>query len=132
MSTTHAGAALMLEALRGKTLYLALLRSSPSKDGSGGNEVNAASYSRQLMTFSAPANSIMTNDNELNFPQALTNWGTIKSWALYDAVSGGAMHWYGDFKDEQGNPEPGTINTGSFFFVSPGGVKLSTGLTACV
>lgn len=123
MSTTHIQANAFLARRREGPTYLALLRAVPDKDGNGGNEVIESSYSRQLVTFSSPANSVMRNEARIDFPVALTDWGSISAWALYDAQSGGTMLWSGNL--ESAVPVP----TGSHFIVDIEGMELSLGLT---
>lgn len=122
MSTTHITANAMLGLLQAQTLYIGLLRATPDKLGAGGNEVDTASYQRQPITFTTPNNSLMSNNAVINFPQAAESWGVVTGFALFDAVTGGNMKWFGDF------PTSATLSIGSFFFMSAGGLSLGIGL----
>lgn len=122
MSTTHIAAGAMLETIRGQATWLALLRATPDKNGNGGDEVIESSYQRQPISFTAPAESIMSNELRVDFPLALTDWGSVSGWALFDAASGGNMLWYGQF--ETAAPVP----IGSHFYVDIEGLDLTAGL----
>ena len=123
MSTTHYQANAFLTQFSQGPTWLALLRAVPDKDGNGGNEVIESSYARQPIIFSAPENSVMRNVARIDFPVALTDWGSIAAWALYDAQSGGTMLWSGNL--ESAAPVP----IGSHFIVDIEGLELSLGLT---
>ena len=113
----------MLSAMRAKTLYLGLLRAVPDKTGNGGNEVSASSYVRQGIAFAVPDNSAMSNSARADFPTALTDWGTIEAYAIFDAQSGGSMLWYGVLEQTVSAP------VGSLVFVPLNGLTVSVGLS---
>jgi hypothetical protein len=75
-------------------IYLALFASSPT-DAGGGSELSAASYQRKVVLFGAAVLGSMTNDGEVLFDQATTDWGTITAFGLYDAVTNGNLLFYG-------------------------------------
>jgi len=77
------------------TIYVALFTVAPSVSG-GGTEVTGGSYARQTATFSAPASGQTSNDAEVLFPVATAGWGTVTSFALMDASSGGNMLYFGN------------------------------------
>ncbi len=125
MSSTYTGARIMLDAIRNSgPLYLGLFTSAPSVSG-GGAEVIAPSYARQVVSFSAPSNSVMRNDNNLDYPQALEDWGTISHWGIVAAATAGELLWFGKFDN------PSTINRGSSFFIEPSSLVLTEGLGTC-
>jgi hypothetical protein len=74
------------------TIYLALFKSDPT-DEDAGNEVNAASYERQVITFSNmnPA----ANEDSISFSVALSDWGTITHFGIMDASESGNLLYYG-------------------------------------
>ena len=93
------------------TLHYALFTATPS-DAGGGTEVTGGSYARVAVTSSA-ANMAATNGATLTtnpstgttgttsnnaavtFPAPTANWGTITSFAVFDAATGGNMLIYG-------------------------------------
>ena len=75
--------------------YVALFTTSPTRSG-GGVEVTGGSYARQAATWSAPTSGRSSNTTDLTFPVATDNWGTITSYALYDAPVAGNLLYYGD------------------------------------
>lgn len=77
------------------TIYVALFTVAPGVGG-GGTEVSGGSYARQTVTFSAPSNGQSSNDAEVLFPVATAGWGTVTSFALMDASSGGNMLYFGN------------------------------------
>lgn len=52
-------------------------------------EVDGAGYERREITFSAPQNGVITNENELRFPIAHDEWGEIAYAAVFDSETGG-------------------------------------------
>lgn len=69
--------------------YLAAFTDSP-----GGTEVTGGSYARVTIpaaagSWDAPASKATQNTNELAFPQASADWGTIVAVGLYDALTVG-------------------------------------------
>lgn len=93
------------------TLYYALFTATPSDTG-GGTEVTGGSYARVAVTSSA-ANMASTggattttnpsvgtsgttsNNAAITFPAPTANWGTITSFAVFDATTGGNMLIWG-------------------------------------
>lgn len=79
-------------------LYVALFLNNPT-DASTGTEVSGTSYERKLVTFTAPTQvngqAQITNELEIEFNQAGSNWGTVTHAAVFDALTGGNMYYYG-------------------------------------
>lgn len=80
-------------------LYFALFTTTPSDSG-GGTEVTGGSYTRatvanNLTNFPAAVGGSKSNAPELLFPVATAPWGTVVAWAVFDAVSGGNMLYWG-------------------------------------
>lgn len=106
MSLSNYTAQALLNSLFGKTsnfgalasaptIYVALFTTQPAEDGTGGTEVSGGSYARvstaagdwNAATSADP--SLLDNANAITFPQATGSWGTVTSFGLYDASSGG-------------------------------------------
>jgi len=89
--------------LRGTSLpgfqsFCALYNGSPE---SGGIEISGTGYARMLITFSAPAQQVsgqaqISNSIDIEFPKALTNWGTFTHMAVFNASSSGQPVAYVD------------------------------------
>jgi len=77
------------------TVYVALYTVTPGVGG-GGTEVAGGAYARQVATFVAPVNGVTSNTVDINFPVATLDWGTITSFALLDASSGGNLMYFGN------------------------------------
>lgn len=80
-------------------IYVALHTADPTNDASQG-EVDAADYERLetgtgdwQMTGEGPTN--VTNPNELQFPTAQNNWGSVSHLSLWTAQTGGNPLWQG-------------------------------------
>lgn len=76
------------------TVYIALYTVAPGVGG-GGTEVSGGAYARQTATFSAPVNGSSSNTAAVIFPVATATWGTVVSFAILDASSGGNMLYFG-------------------------------------
>lgn len=77
------------------TIYVALYTVAPGVGG-GGTEVAGGAYARQLVTMTVPASGQCSNTADILFPVASLSWGTIVSFALLDASSGGNMLYFGN------------------------------------
>lgn len=75
-------------------VYVSLYTVAPGFGG-GGTEVSGGSYARQTVTFTVPGSGQSSNDADILFPVASALWGTIVSFALMDASSGGNMLYFG-------------------------------------
>jgi hypothetical protein len=75
-------------------VYLALFTSDPT-DANTGTEVTGGAYQRQQITFNAPTDGMVSNSNEILFPVATANWGTITHIGIFDAATGGNLLFYG-------------------------------------
>jgi hypothetical protein len=89
------------EALRGinwtppTTVYLALFTVAPLASG-GGTEVSGGAYTRQPVTFGIPVSQTVASTTAVTFPVATASWGTVTSFALFDAPTGGNMLYFAD------------------------------------
>lgn len=77
-------------------VYIALFTAAPDDSG-GGTEVTGGAYARQQVAqadaeWNAPgAAGLIDNVNDITFPVATANWGTVTHMAVFDAVTGGNM-----------------------------------------
>lgn len=76
-------------------IYVSLYTVAPGVGG-GGTEVAGGSYARQIAVFTVPASGQLSNTADILFPVASASWGTIVSFALMDASSGGNMLYFGN------------------------------------
>lgn len=74
-------------------LFLALYTSNPGEDGTG-LELIADSYQRKPVTFGAAVSGTMTNNAEVLFNQATTNWPTVSFFGVLD--TSGNLLLYGN------------------------------------
>jgi len=87
------------EALRGvnwtppSTVYLALFTVAPNASG-GGTEVATGAYARQPVTFGTPVSQTVASTAAVTFPIATASWGTVTSFALFDAATAGNMLYF--------------------------------------
>lgn len=77
-------------------IYMALFTAAPSDSG-GGTEVSGGGYARQQVAqadaqWNAPGVGGLTdNVNDIAWPVATANYGTVTHMAIFDAVTGGNM-----------------------------------------
>jgi hypothetical protein len=83
------------------TLYVALFKTIPALDGTGGTEVSTGStgYARKSITsaqWSGPASGTSleyNNSVDIEFDEPTADWGTILGCGLYDAATGGNLYY---------------------------------------
>jgi hypothetical protein len=75
-------------------VYVALVTTLPGEDATGGVEVSGGGYARTALTFNAPSAGSMSSAADVVFPQATAGWGTVVGFGLYDASSGGNLHYF--------------------------------------
>lgn len=73
--------------------YLGFYLSDPT-DTTLGAEVSGGSYVRQSITL-ARTGQVLNNTNEITFPEATADWGTIVAFALSKTVNGADQVMYG-------------------------------------
>lgn len=81
------------------TAYIGLFTDAPT-DAGGGTEVSGGSYARvatagadwNAAAGSAPASC--SNANDITFPRATADWGTVVAFGVFDASSGGNLLWW--------------------------------------
>jgi hypothetical protein len=71
------------------TVYVALLSADPGEAGSTTDEISGASYERQSAAFDAPTDGVTQNTSDIEFPQAVEDWGEITHILLMNADTGG-------------------------------------------
>lgn len=92
------------------TVYVALFTATPSDTG-GGTEVSGGSYARVAVTSSlanwagtqsagstsasSGTGGQTSNNASITFPAPTANWGSITSFAVFDASTSGNMLFYG-------------------------------------
>lgn len=115
------------------TVYVALFTSAPSDSG-GGTEVSTSStgYGRQGVTTGTSGtgagsgwtdtngtNGQTSNVSDITYSTALLDWGTITSFALFDASTSGNMLFYGNLTSNK------TVTTGDIFKFSAGNLAIT-------
>lgn len=103
------------------SLYIALFTAAPTDTG-GGTEVSGGSYARVAVTSSlanwagtqssgsttasSGTGGTTSNNASITFPAPTANWGTVTSFGIFDASSGGNLLIYGNLVT------PKTVNNG--------------------
>ena len=86
------------------SIYVALFTSSPGDDNSG-TEVSGGSYARvevpQLNNQWNTSNGVYTNNNDITFSTPTANWGTVNSFGIFDASTGGNLLVWGVLSAEK-------------------------------
>lgn len=80
------------------TAYVGLSTADPLDDASGLAEPSGNGYARVATAgadWNASSGGSISNANDITFPEATGNWGTITHFALFDAISGGNMLAHG-------------------------------------
>ncbi|HEX5016534.1 MAG TPA: hypothetical protein VFX15_02985 [Actinomycetes bacterium] len=93
-------------------------------DAGGGTEVSGGSYARVEIPkasgeWSAPSGGTINQVDDVVFPTATANWGTITHIALFDASSGGNMLVHGALNASR------TINSGDTLRLPSGELSLA-------
>jgi hypothetical protein len=85
------------------TLYIALFTARPAADGTGGTEVTIGShnYARAVVTanttnFPTATAHTCPNGAAISFNTPSGSWGTVTSFAIMDAATGGNFLYIGD------------------------------------
>lgn len=108
------------DALSGPTTYIALFTSDPGDDASG-TEVSGGSYARVLVYDNGSGSPDWTvaavdgvgysveNDDDVTFPTATGDWGTVTHFGIFDAATSGNLLLHGALDDSQ------LVETGGVF-----------------
>lgn len=101
--------------------YVALSTTVPTdNDGTGFAEVSGGAYTRgSFGTGSTPNNGLVTNANDVEYPECTANWGGIKAFGLYDAATGGHLLTWDRLKNEQ------SVVVGNQVRFKPGALKIT-------
>jgi len=104
--------------LRGAAVYIALFTVSPS-DAGGGTEVTGGSYARTLIAFDPAVAGSTSNSSQVTFPTSTAAWGTVVAFAIFDAITGGNMLYWGDITPNK------TVDSGDTARFATGGLTIS-------
>lgn len=78
------------------TVYMALLSALPAKDGTGFAELSGTGYARVAAAFAASSGGVIRPSADVVVSNAAGgNWGTLRAYAIMDAVSAGNALAYG-------------------------------------
>ena len=107
--------------------YVALICNDPPSmfiSGSNLDEPNVPEYQRVKydnapLMWSEPSGEV-SNTEDVNWPTATEDWGTISHWAICDSPQDGNVLWAGDF------PVPFKIEAGMVIGLPPGTLVLRT------
>jgi hypothetical protein len=80
------------------TIYVGLSTADPTDDTSGLAEPSGGSYARVATAgadWNVASGGAIDNTNDITFPEATGNWGTITHFVLFDAASAGNMLAHG-------------------------------------
>jgi len=102
------------------TVYVALFTSDPTDAGTG-TQVSGGSYARTAVTFNAPAGTggSITNNANVQFPQATASWGVVTHIGIFDALTGGNMLYYTPLDIAK------TIDSGDIFIIASGSLSVT-------
>ena len=101
------------------TYYLALFTGDPGETGDTSAEVDGTAYERQEVTFSSASGGSMASSDDIEFPAATSDWGTVTHWGLCDASTEGNVWWTGSIT------VPKLITSGDIYRVPAGYLTLS-------
>jgi len=73
------------------TWYVALSTTTPDETGNVTEPDDPGVYARQALGATTLTGNSVSNDAEITFPTAETNWGTVTHFALYDADEDGNL-----------------------------------------
>ena len=102
-------------------VYLGLSSSAPDVDGSGATEpLTSAGYQRvELTSLDVPVNGVITNKNEIAFPESSASWGTVTHFVLYDAPVNGNLLMFNALSQAR------SVETATIVMVKTGSLKLT-------
>ena len=82
------------------TTYCALYTVAPTASG-GGTEVAGNGYARQAIVWGAPTDGTSSNTTDVVFPIATADWGTLTSFAVFDASAGGNLLYFANLSSSR-------------------------------
>ena len=79
--------------------YIGLSTTEPSIDGTGVTEPDTdGGYSRiELTSLSEPTDGVISNSEDIVFPESTASWGTVTHFVIYDAETDGNLLMYEAF-----------------------------------
>ena len=85
-------------AVAGVTPYVGLFSVAPADDNSAGTELAGNGYSRQAVTFGAPATDAgnvrkVANANLIQFGPALVDWSQAVAFGVFASLAGALLYW---------------------------------------
>lgn len=104
------------------TIHIGLFTAAPTDTG-GGTEVSGGSYARQSVdgnaNWDAPSLGSSSNTNDVTFPTATADWGTVTHVGVFDALSGGNLLFYAALVQSK------VVNNGDTFKFVAGNLDLT-------
>lgn len=102
-------------------VYLGLSSSAPDVDGSGATEpLASAGYARvELDSLDIPVNGVISNKEEIAFPESSASWGTVTYFVLYDAPVNGNLLMFNVLSQAR------NVETATIVMVKKGSLKLT-------
>jgi hypothetical protein len=94
-------------------LWIGLSSATPTADGvdTGEPSTGGTGYTRVLLNnLSVPVNGVVTNTSPISFPESILSWGTMYTYTIRDAQSGGNLLIYNDLSVSR-SVEPNTVIT---------------------
>lgn len=116
-------------------VYLALSSNDPEADNGTFAELSGGGYSRVHITttngnypnmMGAPTGRSITNNKQINWNKATAKWQDIKGFALFTALTGGTMIYYGKITNAEGKV---SVDSGAVALFDPGALKISIAST---
>ena len=106
-------------AVTGVSPFVALFSVAPGDDGSAGTELVDSGYSRQAVTFVAPAPATanaqqVANTNNIQFGPAAADWLQAVAFGIFDAQANGNLLYWNTLT------APKTVQMGDFGQFAPG------------
>ncbi|MGO9895096.1 MAG: hypothetical protein ACLPX8_12890 [Bryobacteraceae bacterium] len=106
-------------AVTGVSPFVALFSVAPGDDGSAGTELVDSGYSRQAVTFGAPAPATanaqqVANTNNIQFGPAAADWLQAVAFGIFDAQANGNLLYWNTLT------APKTVQMGDFGQFAPG------------
>jgi hypothetical protein len=97
--------------------FVALCRSEPAADGSGGTEVlTTTGYARQAVTFADPATGTVGETNNtavIQFPTLTADGGVASHFKIMDAATAGNVVFFDNLRDAAGAAITRALSTGT-------------------
>lgn len=101
-------------------VYVGLFTANPT-DSTAGTEVSGGSYARvQSKTkWAAPSAGSVSTNADLVWPTATADWGTVTGFAIFDALTGGNMTYWGALAANK------VVSSGDTFSILSGQLTIS-------